>query len=199
METCVVTIGRQFGSGGREIGLKLAERLGFEYYDKELLLEIQKETGLTSEFLAGSDEQPLGAWTHALTGVFYDGIYAQERIFRYQSDVIRRIADERSCVIVGRCADYILRDHPCCVNTFIHAPLDFCAERLLLNDGIPREQAAELAVKMNKKRASYYNFFTDKRWGHIVSYHLAIDSSWLGIDGTVEAIAAMTERKMGRK
>ena len=199
METCVVTIGRQFGSGGREIGRKLADRLGFEYYDKELLLEIQKETGLTSEFLAGSDEQPLGAWTHALTGVYYDGIYAQERIFRYQSDVIRRIAAERSCVIVGRCSDYILREHPCCVNTFIHAPLEFCAERLHASDGIPREQAAELAVKMNKKRASYYNFYTDKRWGHIASYHLSIDSSWLGIDGTVEAIAAMTERKMERK
>lgn len=192
----VVTIGRQFGSGGREIGQKLAARLGINYYDKELLLEIQKETGLTPEFLSESDEQPHAAWSHALAGILYDGIYTQERIFRYQSECIRKIAGEQSCVIVGRCADYILRDHPHCINTFIHAPLEFCAERLALNDGVPRGEAAELSVKMNKKRASYYNFYTDKKWGHITSYHLSIDSSLLGIDRTVEMIAELVNRKM---
>ena len=194
-----ITIGRQFGSGGREIGQKLARHLGIKYYDKELLQEIQKQSGLSSEFLAKSDETPQGAWTHALAGILYDGIYTQEQIFRYQSETIRRIADKESCVIVGRCADYILRDHPDCINTFIHAPLEYCVERLYINDGIPREEATDLAVKMNKKRASYYNYYTDKKWGHITSYHLAVDTSVVGIDQTVELIAEFARRKTGIK
>ncbi|MDR0953918.1 MAG: cytidylate kinase-like family protein [Rikenellaceae bacterium] len=195
----VITVGRQFGSGGREIGRKLATRLGIGYYDKELLSEIQKETGLSPSFIAKSDEQPLTAWSHALAGLFYDGIPAQEQIFRYQSDIVRKIAEKESCVIVGRCADYILRDYPHCVNVFIHAPLAFCVERLFLNDGIPWKEGAELAVKMNKKRSTYYNFYTDKKWGSINSYHLSIDSSLLGIDPTVELIATLVEQKMGLK
>jgi len=193
----VITIGRQFGSGGREIGKKLARCLDIKYYDKELLLEIQKQSGLSPEFLSKSDEIPQGPWTHALAGILYDGIYTQERVFRYQSDTIRRITEKKSCVIVGRCADYILRDNPNCINTFIHAPLEYCIERLHANDGIPREEAADLAVKMNKKRASYYNYYTDKKWGHITSYHLAVDSSVVGIDQTVELIAEFVRRKMG--
>ena len=197
MKKYVITIGRQFGSGGREIGQKLANRLGIKYYDKELLLEIQKQSGLSPEFLAKSDETPQGAWTHALAGILYDGIYTQEQIFRFQSETIRNIAEKESCVIVGRCADYILRDHPNCINTFIHAPLEYCVERLYINDGIPREKAEELAVKMNKKRASYYNYYTDKKWGHITSYHLAVDSSAVGITPTVELITEFVQRKMG--
>lgn len=193
----VITVGRQFGSGGREIGQKLAKRLGIGYYDKELLSEIQKQSGLSPEFLSRSDETPQGAWTHALAGMLYDGMYTQEHIFRYQSDTIRALAGKESCVIVGRCADYILRDHPSRIDTFIHAPMAFCVERLVSTDGIPREQAADLAVKMNKKRASYYNYNTDKKWGHITSYHLTIDSSSAGIDPTVELIADFVALRMG--
>jgi cytidylate kinase len=194
-----ITIGRQFGSGGREIGHKLAAKLGIGYYDKELLAEIEKATGLSVDFISGTDEQPQGVWTHALAGVLYDGIYTQEQIFRFQSETIRRIAAGESCVIVGRCADYILRDSPNCINTFIHAPVDFCVERLRASDGIPREKAADLAAKMNKRRASYYNYYTDKKWGHITSYHLTIDSSVLGMDGTVETIADFVKRKQEGK
>ena len=190
----VITVGRQFGSGGREIGHKLAKLLGVKYYDKELLEEIQKHSGLTPEYLSHSDETPQGPWTHALAGILYDGMYTQEHIFRFQSDTIRRIAEKESCVIVGRCADYILRDHPNRIDTFIHAPIDFCVERLHAGDGIPRAEAAELAVKMNKKRASYYNYNTDKRWGHITSYHLTVDSSVAGIDPTVELIAGLVRQ-----
>lgn len=191
----IITIGRQFGSGGREIGQKLARKLGIGYYDKELLQEIEKATGLSADYISGSDEQPQGVWTHALAGLLYDGIHTQEQIFRFQSETIRRIADKESCVIVGRCADYILRDRPDCINTFIHAPIDFCVERLHASDGIPREKGVELAVKMNKRRASYYNYYTDKKWGHITSYHLTIDSSVLGMDGTVDTIVDFVRRK----
>jgi cytidylate kinase len=193
----VITVGRQFGSGGREIGQKLAKRLGIKYYDKELLQEIQKQSGLSPEYLSRSDETPQGAWTHALAGILYDGMYTQEHIFRFQSDTIRRIAAGESCVIVGRCADYILRDHPNRIDTFIHAPMDFCVERLIRTDGIPRAEAGDLAVKMNKKRASYYNYNTDKKWGHITSYHLTVDSSAVGVDPTVELIAEFVRRRMG--
>lgn len=192
----VVTIGRHFGSGGREIGRKLAERLGIGYYDKELLLEIQKQSGLSTDYLSESDEKPQGLWTHALAGILYDGIYTQERLFRFQSDAIRKIADKESCVIVGRCADYILRDHPCCLNVFVHAPLAHCVKRLHENDGVSVEEAEELVVKMNKKRASYYNFYTDKKWGHITSYHLTVDSSVLDIDATVELIDEFVRRTL---
>jgi cytidylate kinase len=194
----VVTIGRQFGSGGREIGQKLARLLDIPYYDRELLDEIQKQSGLTPEYLSRSDEMPRGVWTHALAGILYDGMYTQEQIFRLQSDTIRRIAEKESCVIVGRCADYILREHPHRIDTFIHAPLEFCVERLHTGDGIPRDQAAELAAKMNKRRASFYNYNTDKKWGHITSYHLTVDSSVVGIDPTVELIAAFVRQRMGR-
>ena len=192
----VITIGRQFGSGGREIGQKLAKKLGVGYYDKELLQELEKATGLSADYISGTDEQPQGVWTHALAGILYDGIYTQEQIFKYQSETIRKIAEKESCVIVGRCADYILRDHPNCINTFIHAPIDFCVERLYINDGIPRDKAADLAVKMNKKRSSYYNYYTDKKWGQITSYHLTVDSSMLDMEGTMELIAGFVERKM---
>ncbi len=195
----VITIGRQFGSGGREIGQKLAHKLGIGYYDKELLQEIEKATGLSADFISGTDEQPQGVWTHALAGILYDGIYTQEQIFRFQSETIRKIAAGESCVIVGRCADYILRDRADCINTFIHAPADFCVERLRASDGIPLDKGAELVAKMNKKRASYYNYNTDKKWGHITSYHLTVDSSVLGMDGTVETIADFVERKLKRQ
>lgn len=195
----VITIGRQFGSGGREIGQKLAARLGIGYYDKELLHEIEKATGLRADFISTGDEQPHGVWAHALAGVLYDGIHTQEQIFRFQSETIRRLAEKESCVIVGRCADYILRDHPGRVDTFVHAPLDFCVERLRATDGIPPDKGAELAVRMNKKRAAYYNYNTDKKWGSIVSYHLTVDSSVLDIDGTVELIAGFVQRKWQRE
>ncbi|MCD8186730.1 MAG: cytidylate kinase-like family protein [Rikenellaceae bacterium] len=192
----VITIGRQFGSGGREIGHQLAGLLEIDYYDKELLQEIEKKSGLSSEYLSKTDETPQGHWTHALAGFLYDGIYTQERVFRFQSETIRQIAAKGPCIIVGRCADYILRDHPNCINTFVHAPLEFCVERLYLNDGVPREEGMELAVKMNKKRATYYNYYTDKKWGHITSYHLSVDSSVVGIDQTVALMAEFVRRKM---
>jgi cytidylate kinase len=192
----VITIGRQFGSGGREIGQKLAQKFGIGYYDKQLLQEIEKTCGLSADYLSAGDEQPQGVWTHALAGLLYDGIHTQEQIFRFQSETIRRIAARESCVIVGRCADYILRDHPAHIDTFIHAPLDFCAARLHAGDGIPPDKAAELIVRMNKKRASYYNYYTDKRWGHAVSYHLTIDSSVADMDGTVGMIADFVTRKI---
>lgn len=191
----VVTIGRHFGSGGREIGQKLARKLGINYYDKELLVEIEKQTGLSTDYISEADEQRNSIWTHAFAGILYDGIYTQERLFRFQSETILKIAAKESCVIVGRCADYILRDHPCCLNTFVHAPLDFCVNRLHQTEGVPPDEAKELIVKMNKKRASYYNFYTDKKWGHITSYHLAVDSSVLGIDPTVELIEEFVRRR----
>lgn len=192
----VITIGREFGSGGREIGQKLAEHFGIGYYDKELLQEIRKESGLSTDFISETDEQPQGVWAHALSGFWYDGRYAQEQIFKFQSEAIRKLAEERSCVIVGRCADYILRDHPSCTNIFIHAPLEFCMERLRKNDQIPVEKARELILKVNKKRAAYYNFYTDKKWGSIGSYHLTIDSSVLDMDPTVKIIADFVSRRL---
>ncbi len=192
----VITIGRQFGSGGREIGMQLSEKLGIAYYDKEIFEQVNKQSGLTDEFLKERDEERQGVWTHALSNIFYGGLNASEHIYRLQAEAIRKLASEGSCVIVGRCADYILRYHPLCFNVFVHAPESFCAQRLIENDGISPDKVREMIGKVNKRRAAYYNFYTDKKWGDITSYHLTADSSLLGIGGTVDLIAWFVNEKL---
>lgn len=195
-EKFVITIGRQFGSGGREIGCKLAELLGIRYYDKELMQEATRESGLKSDYLTQADEKVPGLFAHAFASLIYDGAVSNENIFKFQSEAIEKLADKGSCVIVGRCADYILRHHPCCFNLFIHAPLEYCVQRVIEYDGVSESKARDLVLKTNKSRAAYYNFYTDKKWGDISSYHLSVDSSVLGIDKTVGVIAGFVKERL---
>lgn len=193
----VITIGRQFGSGGRELGHRLAEMFGIPYYDKELISEASKESGLDPEYFEKADEQAPGSLMHALAAslmmsggaVGAENALAGENIFKFQSDVIREVAHAGSCVIVGRCADYILRNEPVCISTFIHASDDDRIERIMRSHGAksPKE-AQEMMRKTDKKRASYYDFYTDKTWGAASTYDLCIDSSVLGIEKTAEVI-----------
>lgn len=203
----VVTIGRQFGSGGRELGRKLAQRLGAKYYDKELLSEAARRAGMSEEFFERKDER----FPSFINGIFsfafgYNSIncYAgstsisDDSIYRAQSDFIHSLADTESCVIVGRTADYVLRDHPRTVNIFVHAPEEACIDRIVSRDvdsETSRDKARAKARRINKLRASYYNFYTDKTWGAASSYDLCLDTSLMPMDDIVEVIAGYIARR----
>ncbi|MDR2131509.1 MAG: cytidylate kinase-like family protein [Odoribacteraceae bacterium] len=191
----IITIGRQFGSRGKEIGQRLAERLGIECYDRRLIVLASRESGLCPEFFERADEKNTGSLLNAFaTGCAFGGFYSpdflsNEKLFQIQSDAIRKLAERESCVLVGRCADYILRDKERCVNIFIHAPVEIRVRTVMERQALARAEAMELVRKMDKTRANYYNYYTDKEWGVASSYHLALDSSLLGVAQTVEFIA----------
>ena len=195
----IITIGRHYGSGGREIGKRLSQLFNIAYYDKELIKEASKESGLNAEYFEKADEKAPGSLRHMLSiGSTFgsDGSLCNENIFKYQSDVIQRIAQEHSCVIVGRCADYILRDVPNCFNIFILAPMQNRIERITRTEPIDVKEALLKAEKINMLRAAYYNFFTDKEWGDSSSYLLSIDSSILGSEETAFFIKRFIELKL---
>lgn len=199
----VVTIGRQFGSGGRELGQKLAQRIGAKYYDKELLNEAARRAGMSEDFFHRNDER----FPSFINGIFsfafgYNSAnlfagstsISDDSIYRAQSDFIHSLAEgDDSCVIVGRTSDYVLRDHPRTVNIFVHAPEDSCVDRIMARDkdsgkSASREKTKAKARRINKLRANYYNFYTDKLWGDASSYDLTFDTSKMTIDQIVDVI-----------
>lgn len=203
----VINIGRQLGSGGRVIGEKLAARLGISYYDKELINLASKESGLCKELFEKADEKPsqtiMGGLFGARFSLFtdsslpYTNYLSNDALFKIQSDVVRKLASESSCLFVGRCADYILRENPRCVNVFITASMENRIKRLCETEHISEEEAEEMISKTDKKRSEYYNYYSYKTWGAASTYHLCIDSSFLGIDETVLFIEAFAKRKLG--
>lgn len=202
MKKIIVTIGRQFGSGGRTVGKKLAEQLGIAYYDKELINLASKESGICGEFFEKADEKTSGSLLKALAmgftmnnAIFQSNDYlSNESLFQIQSDVIRKVAAEGSCVLVGRCADYILREDPDCIHIFISASPEDRIRRAMEYNHIEEKEALEHIRKADKSRASYYNYYTDKVWGAAESYDLCINSSLYGIEKTVEYIKAFIQR-----
>ena len=203
----VITIGRQFGSGGREIGRLVAEKLGIDYYDKELLTEASKSTGMNSDFFEAADERSPRFFSSlmAFSTGFHGGSFvignspiSNENIYRQQSEVIEALAERSSCVILGRTADYILRNHPNAISIFIHASIDSCVERIMRRDRCKTvDEARALAEKRNKLRAEYYNFYTDKRWGESMSYDLSIDSSKQSVEQTADIIVDYVKTRLG--
>lgn len=190
----IVTIGRQFGSGGHEIGEKLAKRLGIKFYDKELIKVIAKQSGLCEKVLESYDEKPTNSLLYSIVmdvypSVMYTGPTIDQQIYQANYDAIRKLA-EGSCVIVGRCADYILRDCPEMVSIFVHASDDFRAARIAEEYHVSDAKARDMLGKTDKKRASYYNFQSEKRWGVASGYNLCLDSSSIGIE---ESVALVTE------
>jgi len=203
-EKFVINIGRQLGSGGRQIGEKLASQFGIAFYDKELIQLASKESGLGKEFFENADEKKshsiigglLGLRTNINNEVYVNNYLSNETFFKIQSDIIRDLAHEKSCVFVGRCADYILRDHPRCINVFITADTHDRLKRVAQDKSITLEKAQEVIEKMDKKRSEYYNYFSNKTWGVAESYHLCINSSVLGIDGTVDFISEFIKQRL---
>lgn len=197
----IITIGRQFCSGGAEIGAKLSEALGIAYYDKELLVEAAKQSGLCEEMFEKADEQAIVSFSYAMPMAysFWGGylpctnVMSQDDCFRYQSDTIRSIAEKESCVLMGRCADYVLREMPNCISFFIHNSKEVRIQRALKNFDWSVEQAEEMIEKADKQRASYYDFYTNKEWGKASSYHYCLDVSVLGVEGTVSMMVNMIQ------
>lgn len=194
----IYTIGREFGSGGKDVGVALAKRLGVKCYDKELLAEAAKNSGFCAEIFENHDEKPTNSFLYSLVMDTYSfGGYSSapfldmplnHKVFLAQFDTIKNIAKKEPCVIVGRCADYALADNPNCVNVFIHASLDYRADRVSKKLDITTNKARDLVQKNDKQRASYYNYYTSKKWGDSRSYDICLDSGRLGVDGCVDMI-----------
>lgn len=203
-KTYVINIGRQLGSGGRQIGHMLAERFGFAYYDKEILSMASEDSGLSTEIFERSDENKgilrsvFGSIIPFLAGS--DNIYgnqiSDEALFRIQSDSIRRAAESRSCVFIGRCADYVLRDKAEIVNIFISADTDVRVHHLVGRLGVDRKSALRMIEKGDQTRADYYNFFSGKVWGAAASYHYCINSGVLGMERTADFIETFVRAKL---
>lgn len=202
-ERTVITIGREFGSGGHEIGMKLAEKLGIKCYDKELLELAAKESGLCEELFASQDEKPTNSFLYSLVmdtySLGYTNSYVDKpinhKVFLAQFDAIKKLAERESCVIVGRCADYALEDNPYAVSVFIKASLDERVQRIKRIYELNDSKAADLIQKTDKRRASYYNYYSSKKWGEAKSYNLCIDSGLVGVDGAIDMILKFIELK----
>lgn len=201
-----ITIGRQFGSGGRELGRLIASRLGIDYYDKELLIESARLAGVNPEFFEKNDER----FPSFLNGLFsfsmgfspmayYTGSSAisGDGLYKSLSDFLLTTIKEKSFVVVGRSADYILRDNPRCVNIFVHAPMEACVDRITARaDVSDRSKAKALAEKTNRLRADFYNFYTDKIWGHSTSYDLTVDSSKMPMTDIADLVVEYVRKRL---
>lgn len=193
----VICIGRQFGSGGREIGQKLAQRLGIAYFDKQILTKASSDHGIVRELFEKADEQPTDSFLYSLSlnggqnavGMLgFSDYLTNDNLFTMMSKTVTDIAAEGPCVIIGRCADYILQDLPNCYSVFIGADQETRVKRIMQLKNIDEKAALALCRKTDKKRANYYNFYTEKSWGACASYDISLNSSRLGIDGTLDVL-----------
>lgn len=208
-ENIVITIARQYGSGGREIGEKVAAALGIKHYDENLITLAAREGNLDETVASRADESAANSllYTLALGSNFFGSAMnfgykppLNDKLFLLQSDVIRRAAEEGSCVVIGRCADYVLREHPKRLSVFVYGDLAHRKQRVMeRHEGLTEAQAIDLINKTDKRRSSYYNFYTGNKWGKYDNYHLAVNSSLLGIDKTAELIADMAKLLMEKE
>ena len=202
----VINIGRQLGSGGKAVGEAVARRLGIGVYDKQLINLAAEQSGLCPEVFERVDEKEsrnlfstLVAYLRSpFVGSEYSGsnVLSSDALFKIQSDVIRDIASRESCIFVGRCADYILRDHPRAVNVFVTGAPEDRVRRLCEQENVTPEEAEAQMERTDTRRASYYDYFSSGKWGEAATYHLCIDSSVLGIEGTADFIREFAERKL---
>ena len=198
----IITIGRQFGSAGREIGRLVAAHFGIPCYDKQLLSRAAKESGYCEEMIQNHDERPTNSFLYNLVMDTYSFGYnassfvdmpISHKVFLAQFDTIKKIADEGPCVIVGRCADYALADYANCVNLFIYGDEDSKTKRIMRIYNLNESKAKDMIIKKDKQRQSYYNYYSSKKWGRADSYDLCINSSILGVEGTAKLIIQYIE------
>lgn len=200
MKNYVITIGRQFGCGAHEIGTKLAEKLNIPYYDKEIIKRAANDSGFDENLFHFYDEKPTTSFLFNLSADGFmaigdNGMTLEDQIVQYQFDTIKKVAGEGSCIVVGRCAEYILREQPNLLSVFLHADDAHRLERVIKSYGYSEKEAAKEIKVIDKKRAKFHNFYCDSKWGDAASYDLAIDVSKFGIDETVELIADCVLRK----
>lgn len=193
----IITIARQFGSGGHEVGRKLAEKLGVPCYDRNLITLAAEKSGMSEEALGQVDEKAANSFLYTL--VMGSNIYhcnvdqfnvpINDKLFCTQSEIIREIAAKESCVIVGRCADYVLSEHPQCIRVFIYADFDARVKTVCARNSISEGAARDLIVKNDKRRANYYNYYTGHKWGKLENYDLSLSTEKLGTEKAAEIIA----------
>ena len=193
----IITIGREYGSGGRQIGQEVAKYFGIKCYDKELLEHAANESGICKELFENHDERPTNSFLYSLVMDTYSFGYSSSgftdmpmnhKVFLAQFDAIKKLASEGPCVMVGRCADYALSEYKDCFSVFVHADTDWRINRLSQKHNKTAKEAKDMINKTDKSRSSYYNYYTNKKWGAASSYNLCVDSSKLGIDGAAKAI-----------
>ncbi|MBE6995862.1 MAG: cytidylate kinase-like family protein [Ruminococcaceae bacterium] len=198
----IITIGRQFGSGGKEIGIRVAKELGIPFYDKELLQEAAKKSGLCQQIMENFDERPRSALYALAMDAYMLGLPStgagdslEQQVYLATFDTIRHIAEQGPCVMIGRCADYALAENPDHLSLFIYAPMDVRIQRVAKRQNLTPEKARQLIIKTDKRRAAYYEYYASKKWGAVESYDFCLDSSYLGLGRTVELIQAMVAHK----
>lgn len=193
----VVTISREFGSGGRVIGSRVAEKLGIPFYDRKIIELSAEKSGLAVSFVENTEQKIKNKFLHNLAfGGYYMGadlggmqLSLSDKLFIATCDIIRRLADEGSCVIVGRCADYVLKDRKDAINIFIYSDIESKTRRAVEEYGIAPDKAASEVQRNDKYRSNHYNYYTERNWGDKANYHLCLNSGFLGIDNTVDIIA----------
>ncbi len=194
----IITIGRQYGSGGKEIGKKLADSLEIPFYDKDYLKEKAKESGICEELFENYDEKATSSFLYSLVMDPYTfgrfDMPIPQKVYLSTFDSIRSLAEQGPCVIVGRCADYVLRERADCLNIFIKAPLEKRVARICTRLNVDAKTAESTIYKIDKQRKSYYNFYTSQKWSDSLNYDMVIDSGILGIAGTVEILRDFVEK-----
>ncbi len=197
MEKVVITIARQYGSGGRTIGQMLSKELGISYYDKELLKLASEESGIHERLFAGADERLKNSPLVRITKKVYQGqlispessdFTSAENLFNYQAKIIKQLAEEESCIIIGRCADYVLRDYDNVLSVFVHAPEKYCIEQARKKLSMSDKEVRRYIQKTDRERADYYKHYTGREWTDARNYDLCLDSSKLGLERCIEEI-----------
>ena len=205
----VITIGRTFGSGGRALGRAIADKLGIGFYDKQLLVKAAEKAGYNIEYIEKNDERapsvmgssiPFSFGFYPMSWIGNPGGGGSDSTYSAQCDLMHELAESEPCVIVGRSADYVLRDLPNVVNIFVHAPIEECVRRITSRGDVTRETDAKaLAERTNKLRANFYNFYTDKRWGYAESYDLCVNSALMPIDALADYVIEFIKQRLDRK
>lgn len=209
MNNRIVTISREFGSGGRLVGERVAEKLGFAFFDRALIHLAAQKSGLAPQIFEKAEEDArsrflfnLSIGGYASAGVLYSqvGVPISDQAFFAQSKVIEELAEKGGCVIIGRCANYILRNHPRCLRVFIYAPVEERLLRIVQDYGVPKEEAESRLQQMDKGRANYYEHYTNEKWSSLRMFDIAINTACAGIDGAAQIICDLAEsREFSRK
>lgn len=195
MKKIIITIAREYGSGGRKIGKIVADTLGIDFYDKEIISLSAKKTGFSEEFIRQNDERRVGSLIYDIYFQRYAPSVFEQASYAI-SGVLKDIADKGSCVIVGRAADSVLKDYDNCLNVFIHAPIEYRMERVKNEYGVETQNYRKYIEKIDKERAAFYNFSSEGKWGDMRNYHLTLSSA-AGEEAAAEAIVSYAKRMMG--
>lgn len=201
MDNIVITIARQYGSGGKTVGHMLAEDLGFNFYNREIMRLASEDSGINEKLFGRVDENLKTSLLKRLAGVknIYDGklippedgdFVSDDNLFNYQAKIIKQLAETENCIIIGRCADFILKDYPNCLSVFVHGSEEFCFARSMERNSMTEREMRRFIARTDKYRGNYYKYYTGRSWYDARNYDLCLDSSKLGFEGCVEAIKA---------